>query len=144
VRIFTIEFTKKSAERFFSLLKQNNVKRIVDIRLRAGGQLAGFTRQGDLPYFLSFLADCHYVYMKELAPTAEILSRYRSDRNWNAYAERFERLMNEHKIPENLEQRIFEDACLLCSESTPNKCHRRLVAERLARRGQGLEIVHLL
>ena len=37
MKLFTIGFTKKSAERFFNLLSSVNVKRIVDIRPGVGG-----------------------------------------------------------------------------------------------------------
>jgi uncharacterized protein (DUF488 family) len=58
---------------------------------------------------------------------------------------RFEALLDERKIPAELDRSIFETAagCLLCSEATPEQCHRRLVAERLARHWPGLEIIHL-
>jgi len=32
--------------------------------------------------------------------------------------------------------------CILCTELTPERCHRRLIGEQLAR--QGIEVVHLL
>ena len=39
--------------------------------------------------------------------------------------------------------KIVADGCLLCSESTPEYCHRRLVAEYLDRHWGGLQITHL-
>ena len=53
--------------------------------------------------------------------------------------------MDERSIPVGLDRAIFESmrCCLLCSEATPEKCHRRLVAERLARHWDGVVIVHL-
>ena len=45
MKLFTIGFTKKSAERFFHLLSSVNVKRIVDIRLKNESQLAGFAKK---------------------------------------------------------------------------------------------------
>lgn len=52
VNLFTIGFTKKSAEHFFETLKKAGVKRIIDIRLNNVSQLAGFTKRPDLEYFL--------------------------------------------------------------------------------------------
>jgi len=34
MKVFTIGFTKKSAERFFQLLKTSRVKRLIDVRLQ--------------------------------------------------------------------------------------------------------------
>jgi len=50
MRIFTIGFTKKSAETFFSLLKTPGIVRLVDVRLNNVSQLAGFAKKEDLKY----------------------------------------------------------------------------------------------
>jgi uncharacterized protein (DUF488 family) len=146
VKLYTIGFTKKPAERFFSLLRDNGVQRLVDIRLHPSGQLAGFAKKDDLVYFLRALAGCEYAHAPELAPTDEILSAYRKDKKWPRYVEHFEALMDERGIPHTLDRAMFEKelSCLLCSEATPEKCHRRLVAERLAAHWEGVEIVHLI
>ena len=52
MRIYTIGFTKKSAERFFGLLRDSGAKRVVDVRLHNVSQLAGFAKRDDLAYFL--------------------------------------------------------------------------------------------
>jgi len=36
IKVFTIGFTKKSAEHFFELLKENGVKKVVDKRIIVG------------------------------------------------------------------------------------------------------------
>ncbi len=146
MRLYTIGFTKKSAERFFGLLREHGVERLVDIRLHPSGQLAGFTKQADLRYFLANLVACDYRHLPELAPSEEILSDYRTDRDWDRYVARFEALMEERSVPESLDRRVFEEktCCLLCSEATPDRCHRRVVAERLARHWPETEIIHLM
>ena len=48
ITLFTIGFTKKSAEQFFELLKKNKVKQLVDVRISNGSQLAGFAKGKDL------------------------------------------------------------------------------------------------
>ena len=146
MKLYTIGFTRKSAEQFFSLLKENNIQSLIDIRLHPGGQLAGFAKQGDLHYFLHHLADCEYHHVEALAPSADILSAYRKDRRWSTYVEQFEALMDRRGVPDLLDRDLFEQTrcCLLCSEAAPDKCHRRLVAERLARHWAGTDIVHLV
>jgi uncharacterized protein (DUF488 family) len=146
MRLYTIGFTQKRAEAFFELLRQHGVKRLVDIRVSPDGQLSGFAKKDDLPYLLDRLADgCTYVHMPELAPTKEILKDYRSDPDWPRYVERFMALMDERNIPASLNPAEFErlPSCLLCSEATPDKCHRRLVAERLAQHWHDVEVIHL-
>ncbi len=146
MKLYTIGFTQKTAEQFFGLLKANHVQRLADIRLRPDGQLAGFAKRDDLPYFLANLADgCEYVYLSQLAPNKEILDGYHADHNWPGYVARFEALMDERGIPASLDRGEFDRlaTCLLCSEPAPEKCHRRLVAERLAAFWPGVEVVHL-
>ena len=146
MKIFTIGFTHKRAQDFFNLIKSNGIQCLVDIRLNPSGQLSGFAKQEDLPYFLDHLANgCKYTYIPLLAPTKQILEKYRTDGDWSQYVIHFESLMNERNIPDNLNQDEFEKttSCLLCSESTPEKCHRRLVAERIQIKWSGVEIVHL-
>jgi uncharacterized protein (DUF488 family) len=57
VILYTIGFTHKSAQQFFSLLLENGVRRLIDIRINPQGQLSGFARQENLPYFLKELSE---------------------------------------------------------------------------------------
>ena len=50
--IYTIGFTKKSADKFFNLLKTNQVRKVIDVRLNNVSQLAGFAKRDDLIFFL--------------------------------------------------------------------------------------------
>jgi uncharacterized protein (DUF488 family) len=145
MKIYTIGFTKKTAGQFFQLLKENGIECVVDIRLHPDGQLSGFSKKGDLAYFLKELLACDYRHLPVLAPSEEVLNAYRKDHDWPRYEEAFEALMTERGIPQALDQALFQDkvCCLLCSEDKPDHCHRRLVAERLAQRWKDVEIIHL-
>lgn len=146
MKLYTIGFTQKSAERFYTLLGENGIERVVDTRLKPSGQLAGFAKGSDLAWFLWQLYGCDYVHLPELAPTSEILDDYRQDHDWARYVRRFEALMDERDIPAAIDRAAFEQSasCLLCSEPTPDRCHRRLVAERLARAWPDVDVVHLV
>jgi uncharacterized protein (DUF488 family) len=146
MQLYTIGFTRKHAEQFFRLLREHEVSRLIDIRLKPGGQLAGFAKKDDLPFFLRMLSNgCGYVHLLELAPTKEILADYRSNSDWERYTSHFQQLMDERNIPDSLDPTLFETArcCLLCSEATADHCHRRLVAERLAAHWPNVQIIHL-
>lgn len=144
--VYTIGFTQKSAQRFFELLDDYGVRTLLDIRLNPTGQLSGFSKKDDLAFFLQRLSGIDYLHLAELAPTDDILQTYRKDKNWNVYVDRFERLMDERSIPASLDRELFENGpvCLLCSEDKPTKCHRRLVAERLAQHWDDVDIRHLV
>lgn len=68
MKLFTIGFTKKSARRFFDLLRESGVKRILDVRINNGSQLAGFAKKDDLAYFLEEICGMDYVHLPSLAP----------------------------------------------------------------------------
>jgi len=143
MKLYTIGFAGKSAERFFTLLKDNEVKRVIDVRLRPYGQLAGFAKKKDLEVFLSNLIDCGYVHLPQLAPTDEILKSYRDNKDWDEYVSKFTTLLVERNIPRDLHKAFFESACLLCSEAEPDHCHRRLIAETLKEHWPDVTIYHL-
>ena len=144
IKLFTIGFTKKSAGKFFGLLREANVRRVMDTRLNRASQLAGFAKEQDLPFFLREICHAEYETQPLLAPTDEILTAYRKKRiGWEDYEQRFEALLCERKIEKNLPREHFDHACLLCSEDKPHQCHRRLVAEYLREKWGDVEIRHL-
>lgn len=143
-KIFTMGFTKKNAEQFFSKLKEANVKSLIDTRLNNASQLAGFTKKDDLRYFLSKILNIEYIYAPSLAPTKEILDAYKKHGgNWDIYENKFNDLISIRKIEDKFDPKMLDGACLLCSEATPHHCHRRLVAEYLRDHWGNVEIVHL-
>ncbi|MEI7868792.1 MAG: DUF488 domain-containing protein [Candidatus Methylumidiphilus sp.] len=146
MKTYTIGFTQKNAQNFFTLIKRNNVARIVDVRLNNVSQLAGFAKHDDLKYFLSELCNADYIHMKELAPTKDILAAYQKKIiTWEAYEDKFLNLMSQRNIERFIDKSIIENGCLLCSEHKPHHCHRRLVVEYLNQHwGTEIEVVHLL
>ena len=144
MRISTIGFTKKSARRFFSLLRESGVKRVVDVRLNSRSQLAGFAKQDDLAWFLDEICGIEYVHLPSLAPTQELLTDYRKKRiDWSGYTVRFLELMSERRVEETISRETLNAGCLLCSEHQPHHCHRRLVAEYLHDHWGGIQVEHL-
>jgi len=146
MEIFTIGFTKTTAENFFGRLKANEIERLLDVRLNNRSQLAGFAKRDDLAYFLRELVGARYEHAPELAPTEEILSSFKKKAvmPWPQYEDLFLALMQKRRVEVTLDKSSF--ACrtvLLCSEATPDNCHRRLVAEYLADRWGEVQIIHL-
>lgn len=132
VNVATIGFTKSNAEHFFERLLKAGVKKVVDVRLHNTSQLAGFAKAEDLAYFLNKIGGIEYLHQPMLAPTDSILKAYKKEKgDWSVYQGRFLQLMEERKIDQRLKSESLEGVCLLCSESTPHHCHRRLVVEYL-------------
>jgi uncharacterized protein (DUF488 family) len=147
MKLFTIGFTQTTAEAFFGKLRDAGVLRVVDTRIHRDGQLSGFAKYPDLPYFLSQLTNSTYEQRIELAPTPAMLKAYRDKQlSWDEYAESYRQLLLDRKPEQNLEFANLQHACLLCSEHKPDKCHRRLAAEYLRDAVSAcadLQIIHL-
>ena len=145
MEIYTAGFTKKSAAEFFEGLRRAGIRRLVDIRLNNSSQLAGFSKRDDLAYFLREICQAEYLHEPLLAPTQELFDAYRKGgASWDDYERRFLALMAERKVEQRIEKRLFDvPTVLLCSEATPEHCHRRLVGEYLNAKWGNVRMVHL-
>lgn len=145
MEISTIGFTQKSAEEFFTILREAGIKRLIDVRRRNQSQLAGFTKQADLSYFLRELCQVEYEHEPRLAPTAELMTAYRRQEiGWPEYQARFLQLLAERQAATFLaKERWIKPTVLLCSEPSAEHCHRRLVAEYLQEAWGDVVIRHL-
>jgi len=142
--LFTIGFTRASAETFFEKLITAGVRTLIDIRLNNTSQLAGFAKRDDLAYFLKKIGGIEYVHYPHWAPTADILDNYKKKViTWDQYEERFLSLIQSRGIETEVLPSILNSGCLLCSEPKPDKCHRRLVAEYLQHHIPDLAVCHL-
>lgn len=142
INIYTIGFTKKDAKRFFELLKQARIERLIDIRVNNSSQLAGFAKGGDLKYFCKTILNCEYLHFVDLAPTKELLKSYSNKEiTWNDYERVFNEILEARNVAAKHDIAIFNNSCLLCSEETPARCHRRLVAEFLKKKNPQEEFV---
>ena len=133
MKLFTIGFTGKSAEKFFNLLVESKVTKLIDIRINRTSQLAGFTKEQDLRFFLPNLVGLDYLVREDLAPTKELLAAYRNQGiSWAEFSQKYRNLMHSRKVFESLTPEVFGNSVLLCSESDPDMCHRTLLANELS------------
>jgi uncharacterized protein (DUF488 family) len=145
MKVFTIGFTRKSAREFFEKMQRPGLARVVDVRLNNVSQLAGFSKREDLKFFCEAILSIGYLHLPELAPTQAMLDGYKKNHgSWLDYEKRFLGLMAERKVEDTLARRVIDGGCLLCSEATPENCHRRLVAEYLQSKWEDVEIEHIL
>lgn len=143
MKIYTIGFTKTSAEGFFSRLMKSGAKKLIDVRLNNVSQLAGFAKRDDLKYFTKQICGLGYEHVQQLAPTKDILDAFKKNGGaWDIYEKKFLDLMANRHI-ENIDPHQLDGSCLLCSEDKPHHCHRRLVAEYLRNKWSDVEIIHL-
>ncbi|MDP2935083.1 MAG: DUF488 domain-containing protein [Dehalococcoidia bacterium] len=143
--IYTIGFTKKSAQDFFEALRKTGARHLLDIRLHNTSQLAGFTKRNDLRFFLDEVVGMEYHEVPALAPGEEALKEYRKTGDWPKFEERYAEVVQQRRAEREIAPTWFEEGMvLLCSEARPDRCHRRLAAEYLQRQlYPDAEISHL-
>jgi uncharacterized protein (DUF488 family) len=145
IKLFTIGFTQKTAEHFFSLLVKAGVRNVIDTRLNNRSQLAGFSKADDLPFFLRAIGEMSYRHATEMAPTQDMLDRYKKLKgSWSEYEEEFRGLLERRRLIESISIADLNNSCLLCSEHEPQNCHRRLVAEYVQSFHPQVLVTHLL
>ena len=144
IELYTIGFTKKNAEKFFNLLTSNEVNEIVDTRINNTSQLAGFAKADDLQFIAKSVGNIGYSHHIEFAPTKELLTKYRKEGiSWEDYEVEYLNLLDMRHIAQKVNIEKLHKNCLLCSEHTPEKCHRRLLAEYLQHVKNDIKIIHL-
>ena len=142
--IYTIGFTGKSAEYFFTILKNAGVKRIIDIRLYPSTRTSGFARRKDLAFFLKSICNIGYQHNPELSPSDKTLKDYKDNKiSWADYEAEYLTLLDNKNIAANAKPELLDSVCFLCAEKTPEQCHRRLLAEHLQTKLPNIEIKHL-
>jgi uncharacterized protein (DUF488 family) len=144
VRILTIGYAGKSARRFFTILKEAGVRKVIDVRLYNTSQLAGYTKRDDLEYFLRAIIGADYQHQPVMAPTKQLLDGYKKGLiDWEKYETQFKSIIAQRKIEKYIAPQDADMACFLCAEPTAENCHRRLLAEYLAGQWQNISIKHL-
>lgn len=147
MKIYTIGYTKKSAEEFFNILKNNGIRQVVDIRENNTSQLTGFTKKNDIVFFLKVILNASYIHLPDIAPDRRIREGYKKSKDWQWYELNFLRLMEERNIISWLKENrniFIEPFVLLCSEPSSGGCHRRLIAEILKKNiFYDAEVIHL-
>ena len=142
--LYTIGYTKRSAQSFFTTLEDANVKLLIDIRLNNTSQLAGYTKKEDLAFFLKAISSCDYVHLPEFAPSKDILDSYHAKNiDWQVYESKFTELLESRNPIMQIRGLNIDHSCLLCAEPKPDKCHRRLVANYIKQYYPEIQIQHL-
>ena len=145
----TIGFTGITAEEFFALLRGAGVQRVIDVRQNRTGQLSAFAKYPDLEFFLRQIGNVGYGHEPLLAPTPELRKSYQENKDWGAYEESFLKLLKQRGVPKSLDVSSWPaNVALLCTEPGPEKCHRRLIADLLAKHwgaaSDDVEVRHLV
>ena len=95
MNLFTIGYTKKSAEKFWGTISDNRIEIVADVRLYNSTQLAGFSKSADLQYFLKKICNCNYIELKRLAPSASLFANYKNGNiSWSEYEKIYNKFLD--------------------------------------------------
>ena len=143
MRLFTIGYTQKSAEELFEVLIQNNVVKVIDVRLYNANNYCYYTHKRDFPFLLD-LVGIEYEHKENWAPNEWLFNAYKNKKiSWDRYVEEFNRLIEARNIIRDVNPKDLEGCALLCAEPTAEMCHRRLLAEYFKKEFPEIEIIHL-
>lgn len=114
ITIYTIGYTRKSAEEFFNLIRKENISTIIDVRLNNTSQLSAFAKKDDLKFFLKELCAVKYLHIPQLAPTQDSLKGYKNKSiTWETYEELYLMLLSKRNIDEIINAEILDKSCFL-------------------------------
>lgn len=128
MNIYTIGYEGLDIEGFLSLLAENDIETIVDVREMPLSRKPGFSKKS-LEAALN-LSGREYVHMVALGCPKPIRDRYREDGNWKRYTEGFLKYLasQDDAITELSALAATTNCALLCYEADHNFCHRSMVA----------------
>ncbi len=128
MKIYTVGYEGLDIDSFLSLLADNDIETVVDVREMPLSRKPGFSKKS-LASVLN-LSGREYVHMVDLGCPKLVRDRYREDGNWKRYTEGFMKHLKtqDDAIAELSALAATSNCALLCYEADSNFCHRSMVA----------------
>ncbi len=128
MKIYTVGYEGLDIDSFLSLLAENDIETVVDVREMPLSRKPGFSKKS-LANVLN-LSGREYVHMVDLGCPKLVRDRYREDGNWKRYTEGFMKHLKtqDDAIAELSALAATSNCALLCYEADSNFCHRSMVA----------------
>ena len=128
MKIYTVGYEGLDIDSFLSLLAENDIETVVDVREMPLSRKPGFSKKSRASVLN--LSGREYVHMVDLGCPKQVRDRYREDGNWKRYTEGFmKHLKTQDDAIAKLSALVATSNCaLLCYEADSNFCHRSMVA----------------
>lgn len=142
MKIYTVGYEGLDIDAFMSLLAENDIETVVDVREMPLSRKPGFSKKS-LEAVLN-LSGREYVHMVALGCPKPIRDRYREDGNWKRYTEGFLKYLatQDDAVAELSALAATSTCALLCYEADCNFCHRSMVANAV-KQYAGARVQHL-
>jgi uncharacterized protein (DUF488 family) len=135
MKVYTIGYGGRKPQEFLDLLTERGIRAVVDVRLRPDRSSMGiYAKAKDADKGIeALLAGAGIAYYSFI----ELGNIFRDMEDWQ---QRYRQLMD--RAGDLLTQRLLdvpEPFCLLCAEKRAEQCHRKLLADYLAKNGHQVE-----
>lgn len=134
----------RTPKAFVDTLLRHGVTRAVDVRQLPLSRRRGFSKTA-----LAGLLEAHgiaYSSMRDLGTPADLRHSYRDTGDFGTLKKAYLAHLrsNDPAVGDLYDLATSDRCCLVCFEKDPARCHRSLLADRVARRnGHRLEVQHL-
>jgi uncharacterized protein (DUF488 family) len=142
--LYTSGYEGLDLDQFVSVLKENNIEFLIDIREKAISRKKGFSKTALEEKLIA--ENIIYLHYKDLGSPGEIRKKLREDGDYSYFFEQFSSYLSskEKELKEVTEIIKKSICCLLCFEKDHEKCHRKIVAkEVMSINNQGMLLKHL-
>ena len=141
--LYTIGYEGSSISDVVERLKEARIQIVVDVRELPLSRKPGFSKNSMSTTLRA--AGIDYVHVRPLVCPKPIRARYKVDLNWRSYCRDFETHLQKQTAATLALAELSSKrrACLVCFERDFTRCHRSIVAERIAATASG-QVAHLI
>lgn len=145
MKIYTVGHSTHSIEVFVGILKSFDVEAIGDVRGYPASKRYPHFNKVNLSRFLT-RSGISYTHLKGLGgfrkPKLNTPNTYFKSETFRGYADHMRSEEFESELQNLFELASYNRTALMCAESSPENCHRKLIADMLATRD--VEVIHIL
>lgn len=142
--LYTIGYEGLKTEDFISRLKQNDIDVLVDVREIPLSRKKGFSKT-QLGTMVNE-QDIKYVHIGKLGSPSIIRKKVKETNDYNLFFKEYSNYLKtvKNEIDELMKLMENNRCCIMCFEKEVEKCHRKIVAEKVKiLDGNSLKVINL-
>jgi len=142
--LFTIGYEGHDLDSFITLLKNNSIVLVIDVRRTPISRKCGFSKSSLSERLKGENID--YIHFRELGSPKPLREQLKLTGDYSAFFEKMEEYLQtqSEEIEKAYNCAVTNRSCLMCFEHLAQSCHRKIVADRIKQcDGNGLKINHI-